>query len=166
MSGVYQLEILETVEELKELLVQQKTASNHERVQLLYLLKTGQSRTISDAASILGRNRVTLHKWLGKYVRGGIEALLEQKHSPGRPRVIPEWATLALAKRLNEPEGFNSYQEIVDWLNEKLGVASCYKTIHKLVHYRLASQPKVPRTQSIGQSESQVKAFKKTSPKT
>lgn len=64
MSGVYQLEILETVEELKELLVQQKTASHHERVQLLYLLKTGQSPTISHGASILGRNRVTVHKWI------------------------------------------------------------------------------------------------------
>lgn len=166
MSRVYQLEIKETVEELKELLVQQKTASNHERVQLLYLLKTGQSLTISDAASILGRNRVTLHKWMRQYVSGGIEELLEQKHSTGRPRVIPEWAEKALVKRLNEPEGFNSYQEIVDWLSQKLGVPSCYKTVHKLVHYRLASQPKVPRTQSIKQSEAQVKAFKKTSRQT
>lgn len=110
MSGVYQLEILETEEELKELLVQQKTASQHERVQLLYLLKTGQSPTISHAASILGRNRVTLHKWIRRYESGGMEELLEKKPLPGRPRVIPEWAEKALSKRLNEPEGFNSYQ--------------------------------------------------------
>ncbi|MBH8554636.1 IS630 family transposase, partial [Nostocaceae cyanobacterium CENA357] len=41
MSGVYKLEIKETQEELKELLAIQKTATGKERVQLLYLLKTG-----------------------------------------------------------------------------------------------------------------------------
>jgi hypothetical protein len=48
MSGVYQLEIKETPEELKKLLAIQKTASSKERVQLLYLLKTGQGQTISQ----------------------------------------------------------------------------------------------------------------------
>ena len=125
MSGVYQLEILETVEELKELLVQQKTASNHHTLQVLYLLKTGHSPTISHAASILGRNRVRLDKWIRHYVNGAIEELLEQKRSTRRPTVIPEWAEKALVKRLNEPEGFNTYQEIVAWLSQKLGVSSC-----------------------------------------
>ncbi len=60
MSGVYQLEIKETPEELKELLASQKTATAKERVQLLYLLKTGHGQTISQTAEILGRNRVTL----------------------------------------------------------------------------------------------------------
>ena len=62
MSGISKLEIKETVEELRELLAIQKTASNKERVQLLYLLKTGHGQTISHTAQILGRNRVTLHK--------------------------------------------------------------------------------------------------------
>lgn len=166
MSGVYQLEILETVEELKELLVQQKTASNHERVQLLYLLKTGQSPTISQAAAILGRNRVTLHKWIRQYLSGGIEGLLQKKSASGRPRALPEWVEKALAKRLQEPQGFNGYQEIVEWLEQNLGVSACYKTVHKLVHYRLSSSPKVPRPLSVEQSKPSVEAFKKTLHKT
>jgi hypothetical protein len=64
MSGVYQLEIKETAVELKELLAIQKTAMAKERVQLLYLLKTGHGQTISQTAEIIGRNRVTLHKWI------------------------------------------------------------------------------------------------------
>jgi transposase len=162
MSGVYQLEIKETVEELKELLAIQKTASCKERVQLLYLLKTGHGQTISQTAEMIGRNRVTLHKWIRQYKTGGIEGLLKQKSSPGRPRVIPTWAETALSKKLQEPQGFNGYQEIVSWLEQNLGVNSCYKTVHKLVYYRLESFPKVPRPKSVEQSQAQVEAFKKT----
>jgi hypothetical protein len=46
MAGVYKLEISETEEELKSLLRTQKTASGKERVQLLYLLKSGQAKTV------------------------------------------------------------------------------------------------------------------------
>lgn len=162
MSGVYHLEIKETQEELKELLAIQKTATGKERVQLLYLLKTGHAQTISQSAEIIGRNRVTLHKWIRQYKAGGIEGLLKPKSSPGRPRSIPKWAEKALDKRLPEPLGFNGYQEIVEWLEQNLGVNTCYKTVHKLVYYRLKSYPKVPRSKSVEQSEAQVEAFKKT----
>lgn len=162
MSGVYQLEIKETVAELKELLAIQKTAAGFERVQLLYLLKTGHGQTISQTAEMIGRNRVTLHKWIRQYKVGGIEELLKQKSSPGRPRTIPTWASKALSKRLQEPLGFNGYQEIVEWLEQNLGVISCYKTVHKLVYYHLESCPKVPRPKSVEQSQAKVEAFKKT----
>lgn len=162
MSGVYQLEIKETVAELKELLATQKTAIAKERVQLLYLLKTRHSQTISQAAEMIGRNRVTVHKWIRQYRTGGIEGLLKRKSSPGRPRTIPNWAEKALDKRLQEPVGFNGYQEIVEWLEQKLGVDSCYKTVHKLVYYCLESSPKVPRPKSVEQSQPQVEVFKKT----
>ncbi|MEH2327790.1 helix-turn-helix domain-containing protein [Nostoc sp.] len=111
---------------------------------------------------LIGRNRVTLHKWIRQYKAGGIEGLLQQKSSPGRPRTIPTWAEKALSKRLHEPQGFNGYQEIVEWLEQNLGVNSCYKTIHKLVYYRLESCPKVPRPKSSEQSQAKVEALKKT----
>lgn len=63
MPGVYQLEIKETLDELRKLLRVQKTASDKERIQLLYLLKSEQAQTITIAASLLGRHRVTVQKW-------------------------------------------------------------------------------------------------------
>ena len=80
-----------------------------------------------------------------------------QKSSPGRPRSIPTWAETALAKRLKEQVGFNGYQEIVEWLEQNLGVSTCYKTVHKLVYYRLESFPKVPRTKSVEQTDPRSK---------
>lgn len=46
MAGVYKLEIVESEEELKQLLRQQKTVSSKQRVQLLYLLKSKQAKTV------------------------------------------------------------------------------------------------------------------------
>ena len=54
MAGVYKLEISESEEELKEMLRKQKTASDKERVQVLYLLKSKQAETIQNAAQLVG----------------------------------------------------------------------------------------------------------------
>lgn len=51
MAGVYKLDIQESENDLKQLLRQQKTASGKERIQLLYLLKTGQAKTVQAAAT-------------------------------------------------------------------------------------------------------------------
>lgn len=55
MPGVYKLDIAESEAELKQLLRNQKTATDKERIQVLYLLKTHQAKTVQDAASLLGR---------------------------------------------------------------------------------------------------------------
>jgi hypothetical protein len=59
MAGVYKITISESEAELKKLLITQKIGLNKERIQLLYLLKTEQVTTVTAAAKIIGRNRVT-----------------------------------------------------------------------------------------------------------
>jgi transposase len=162
MAGVYKIDIHESEDDLKQMLRQQKTASDKERMQLLYLLKSGQVETVQDAAPILGRNRVTLQKWLHRYRTGGLGGLLEKKARSGRPRAIPAWAEAALQKRLQEGQGFDGYQAICDWLETQLGIEIAYKTVHQLVHYRLQSSPKVPRPVSVEQSSEAINAYKKT----
>lgn len=163
MSGVCRIEIKESAEEIKQILRVQKVAIIKEKVQLLYWLKTGYTPTVTVAAKLLGRNRSTVQEWLKKYRSQGIKSLLEQKHSSGRPRAIPQWAEKALHESLEKQEGFNDYQEIVDWLRNNLGINAKYKTVYKLVHYKLKSSPKVPRPQSVEQSKQQVEEFKKNS---
>lgn len=162
MAGVYKLEIQESEDEIKQLLRTQKTASGKERIHLLYLLKSKQAQTVQEAASILGRHRATVQEWLKQYREGGIEALLKSRPRSGRPRAIPAWAVWALEKRLEEPQGFDGYQAICDWLESQLGIVAEYKTVHQLVHYRLQASPKVPRPVSAKQSSAQLEAYKKT----
>lgn len=162
MAGVYKIEIAESEEDLKKRLGQQKTASRKERVQLLYLLKSQQAKTVQEAAKILGRHRVTVQEWMRRYRESGLEGLLIGRVSTGRPRAIPGWAEKALDKRLQESQGFNSYGEICQWLEEKLGITANYKTVHQLVYYRLKASPKVSRPKSVKQEEEKLEAFKKT----
>jgi predicted transcriptional regulator len=65
MAGVYKLDIVESEAELKKLLRQEKTGSRKERIQVLYLLKTKKAKTVTEAAEMIGRNRVTVQDWLG-----------------------------------------------------------------------------------------------------
>ena len=161
MVGVYKLDIAESVEDLKQMLRNQKSASDKERIQLLYLLKSEQAKTVQAAAELLGRHRVTVQEWLRLYREGGLSKLLSHKPRPGRRRSIPQWAEDALQKRLQQLEGFNSYTEICQWLDSELGIVSPYKTVHQLVHYRLKAAPKVARPVSAQQSLEQVETYKK-----
>jgi transposase len=162
MAGLYKLDITETPAELKHLLTTQKSVSDRERVQLLYLLKTEQAPTVQAAAALLGRHRVTLQDWLRLYRQGGLEAMLEHKPRTGRRQSIPQWAQDALNKRLHQPDGFNSYGEICQWLETQLGITAPYKTVHQLVHYRLKASPKVARPMSHQTTDAKLEAYKKT----
>lgn len=163
MAGVYRLEISESSEELKHLLRQQKSASDKERIQFLYLLKSEQASTMTQAASLLGRNRVTVQKWARRYRDGGIALLLSHRPRRGGVSKIPAWAQAALNDRLQQEDGFEGYGAICQWLEEQLGIVAPYKTVHKLVHYRLKASPKVVRPQSDKQDEARLEAYKKTS---
>jgi transposase len=162
MAGVYKLDITETEADLKQRLRHAKTASDKERLQLLYLLKSGQATTIQSAATLLGRHRVTVQDWLRLYRCGGLAALLTHTPRTGRRQSIPLWAQAALNKRLQQSEGFNSYGEICQWLETQLGITAPYKTVHQLVHYRLKATPKVARPVSAVNTDARVETDKKT----
>lgn len=162
MTGVYRLEIKESLDELKRLLRVQTTGADKERVQWLYLLKSEQAKTMEQVAQMLGRHRVTVQKWAKKYREGGLEELLNQKPRTGRPTQLPHWAEKALEKRLQQEDGFNTYHEIGEWLEENLGITATYKTVHHWVHYRLKAAPKVVRPQSSKQDKERLETYKKT----
>ena len=82
MSGVVKIDITEDSATLKTLLTQQKTATGKERVQALYLLKAQQVETVQHLAAVLGRNRVTVQRWLSQYRSGGLKKLLRVLPKP------------------------------------------------------------------------------------
>jgi transposase len=128
MSGVCKINIVESAQTLKTLLAQQKTAIGKERVQALYLLKTRQIETVQDLAVCLGRDRVTVQRWLRQYRQGGLQEMLVVGKSKGRPKAIPDWAIKRLQQELSDPEGFESYKEVQIWLEAVLGIEANYHT--------------------------------------
>ena len=161
MVGVTSIEVKESLDELTQQLCQVKTSSAKERLQVLYWLKQDNAPSISAIAKAVGKHRNTLQTWLSMYREGGVEAMLEIKKSPGGVRVIPQWAEEALAKRLQQSNGFQSYGAVQQWLAETLGIEAEYHAVYQMTRYRLKAKLKVARPQNYLQDSEQRETFKK-----
>ena len=162
MVGVTSIEVKESLDELAAQLRQAKTPVAKERLQVLYWLKQDKAPSISALAKAIGKHRNTLQTWLALYREGGVAAMLEVKTAPGGVRVIPQWVEEALAKRLREAEGFQSYGAVQQWLAETLGVEAAYHAVYQMTRYRLNAKLKVARPQNCKQDHVQREALKQT----
>ena len=79
MVCVVKLDILESVEELQEILSQQTDSKLKQKVQALYLLKIGAANTIEQISKLLGCHRTTVSRWFTRYRKLGMEGLLNKK---------------------------------------------------------------------------------------
>lgn len=163
MTSVFDVEIIESVEELKALLRDQTCARFRERVRALYLRQTGRVKNRRELAALLGCNESTVYRWFRTYQTQGMSGLLQMKTSPGKPSKLRPEVLEQLQKRLKERQGFRTYGEIQQWLAQECGCNAAYATVHGIVRYKLQSKLKVPRPVSI-EADPQVQAtFKKNS---
>ncbi|NJO94030.1 MAG: helix-turn-helix domain-containing protein [Hydrococcus sp. RM1_1_31] len=163
MSRLVKIQIVESAETLKKLLLQEKKADAKEKIQALYLLKTATVETVQYLATVLGRHRTTVQRWLAQYRAGGLENLLATKPSQGRKPVIPQQIRERLRQELVNPEGFESYTEVKMWLETMQGVSASYKVVHDTVRYQMKAKLKVPRPTSSKQEPGEIDNFKKNS---
>lgn len=161
MGNHFRVEIGESHEELQHRLRHAVTATTKERLQMLDWIKIGAIATRKELSQRLGRNESTVYRWLKRYQRGGIDALLEVKTPPGKSGLIPAPVMKQLLERLSQPQGFKSYGQIQTWLNQDCQVVIAYKTVHKIVRYKLKAKLKVPRPHSAKASPEVQEAFKK-----
>lgn len=162
MAGRMKLEIAESVEYLEKSMKQARSASQKERLQMLWWVKSGQVSEHQDLATRLGRNPSTITRWLQRYRRDGLRALLEVKVPPGAVPKIKGEIRAALEARLESPEGFGSYGEIVEWLEQTFDLKLPYGTVYRFVREDLKAGLKVPRPVSVHQHPEAVDTFKKT----
>src|SRR5512144_1827178 len=162
MSRPLTIFIIETADELKQLMHAQQKAKLKERIQALYLLKHERAKTLQDLADFLGRSRSTIESWLTLYRKKGLLGLLAWNYHGGQPPAIPEPVLTELRQRLSQPQGFKSYGEIQQWLQEQYGLEIHYKTVHQTVHYKLKAKLKVARPSHIKRDDMAVVEFKKT----
>lgn len=161
MGNSFRVEVNESCQELRHRLRHAVTASTKERLQMLYWLKKNAIATRKELSEKLGRDQSTVYRWLKRYEKGGIEALLEVQTPPGKLSLIPPEIMNQLQERLKEPQGFKSYRQIQDWLNQEYQVVIAYKTVHKIVRYKLNAKLKVPRPQSASSKPEVQETFKK-----
>lgn len=144
MPVVPKIDIVESVEDLKELMKQQKSSLAYAKVQSLYFLKMGEVETVRHLAVLMGRGERTIHRWLSKFLqkKGGIERLLSEGNPPGRPKKISVEEVALLQNELKDPVGFTSYKEIYFWLSVVREISVSYTTVYRLVRQELGSSIK------------------------
>jgi hypothetical protein len=147
--------IQETLTELTEHLRIERSVRRRTRLQVLYLLQSGQAQTRQEVAKLVAVQRHTIGRWLMVYARAGLKAMLMLQTHSNRAPALPAPVRQALARQLQDPHGFGSYGEVQQWVWQQHGVRVKYKTLHRLIRYQLKAKLKVPRASHV----------KKTSPR-
>jgi transposase len=137
MVGISKIKIKESVEKLKKLLSEQKSLEKFRKIQILYLLKSQEAKTIKQAAIIVGKHRITVQKWLYNYQKGGLKELLTEKPKLGRNSSIPNSILIILAEKLQKSSDFTTYKEIQNWLEKTYNLKVSYNAVYYLVHDKL-----------------------------
>jgi transposase len=119
MARLLKITIEESAEFLEKQLKNTRTASQKERIQVLWWLKTGQVQEHQELAHRLGRDKSTITRWLQKYRRGGLSELLLVKKAPGQVPHMTLEVLAGLKERLEKGAAFKSYGEIVEWLKKE-----------------------------------------------
>jgi transposase len=159
MSGRPNIEITESLEQLTELMKSQKKVLNHSKIHALYLIKSKQVETVREIAKILSKGETTIHRWFGFYREGGIDLLLLEKKSPGRPKILSVEEVARIQQELRDPEGFKSYKEITFWLNIIQGITCSYQTVYKTVTEELNAKLKVARPRNKNQEPGAIEEY-------
>jgi transposase len=137
--------IPEDVDSLKQRLRHAHHGRKKPRLQLLYLLVSGQAQTRQDVAQLLGVHRHTISHWLALYKTGGLEALLAVYVPAGKPVSLPQDVLDALEQALRQPRGFASYEALRQWVQQTQHREVNYHTLYTIVRTRFKTKLKVPR---------------------
>lgn len=164
MVGVLKIEVVESVDNLREKLQKVSDPVQRSKIQILWWLKTNKVKSVAELSAWSGYHRTSISRWLSCYRREGLSGMLVIKRSSGRPSVMPEEVKDKLVSKLNTEEGFSSYKEIQAWLAKECDLNLAYKTVHKIVRYDLKAKLKRPRPVSVKQEKGAVETFKKTLP--
>jgi transposase len=115
------------------------------RLQMLYLLASGQAHTRQDVAQLLGVHRNTIGHWLARYEAGGLAALLEVYVPAGKPVSLPPDVLAGLEQALRQPAGFASSEALRQWVKPRDQLDVNDHTLYTIVRTRFSAKLKVPR---------------------
>ena len=137
--------ITEDPETLKRQLQRQHDGHIKPRLQMLYLLASGQAQTRQQLAALLGVHRNTIGRWLTLYEAAGVDALLQRYVPAGKPLSIPPAVLAAIEHALRQGGGFASYQALGQWGKQTHQLELNYHTLSTIVRTRFKAKLKVPR---------------------
>jgi transposase len=156
--------IRETEENLLELEKKHRSTHLSHRLRMLRLLKSGTSKSIQQAADVVGYSWRQCQRWITTYRKEGLSALLiDRTHERGNheERVTPEaWASLEEAMQRGE---IDTYERARKFLTEHGIHYKDQSSIFRLFE-RHQVKAKTGRYRHKRADPEEQEAFKKTSP--
>jgi transposase len=137
--------ITEPAGTLKQRLQREHDGRKKPRLQMLYLLASGQAQSRREVAQLLGMHRNTIGHWLASYEAGGLETLLAVYVPAGKPCSLPPDVLAAMEQALRQPAGFASYAALRQWVRQTYQLEVNYHTLYTIVRTRFKAKLKVPR---------------------
>jgi hypothetical protein len=135
----------EQVDDLQQRLQREHDGQKKPRLQMLYLLASGQARDRQEVASLLGVHRHTIGRWLALSVAKGLDALLATYVPAGKPVSLAPAVLASLEQALRRPEGFASDEALRQWVAQTHHVHVKDTTLDTIVRTRFRTKLKVPR---------------------
>ena len=136
---------MDHADDLRHRLQREHNGHKEPRLQMLYLLASGQARTRQDVAPLLGVHRNTIGRWLAIYASGGLDALLATYVPAGKPLSLAPAVLASLEQALRCPAGLASYEALRRWVRQTHGVEVKDKALYRIVRTRFRAKLKVPR---------------------
>ena len=159
------VEAHESLEELKKWVRQQSSARVRIRAQAVVLARQGKSAP--QIAAGLGAARRAVQAWVGRYNRGGVEALQEGRHTGKPPRLPPEQEHKLKARldagalptdEVCSLRALDVKRILEKEFNLMYSLKGTYQLLHRLGYSYLAPRPRHPKAAD----EPTREAFKKT----
>lgn len=162
MASKIKLLVTEDLQELKRL-YHQHPYYLHNRVQMLYLIKSGVTDSTKELSYRLLVVTRVIQRWKNAYLSGGIEQLL--KYEKGKHKsngIITPDVSAAIKKELSSPiSGFTSYIGLQEWVQENHLPNVSYRVIHHHATVKLGASLKVARKSHIKKDVAAIENFKK-----
>ena len=163
MGKKAELEIKETVEELKQIYRKTKNIKSKQRIKCLLLIKTGEFSTRQSIADYLHVHIRTMERWINKYKSKGLEYMIIDKAKKKGSKIITPQIHEGLAKRVNDPHNpFLGYWDAQNWVKATYGIDVKYHRIREYLIQHFKTKIKSPRKTHIKKDKGAEKAFLKT----
>lgn len=163
MGKKAEIQISESVEDLKKLLRKQKTLKGEKRVKCLLELKTDRFETRQHLADYLGVHIRTLERWLNSYRSAGVHEMLLDRPKNKRSKIITPAMHSSLERKVNDSlNPFLGYWDAQNWIRQEFGIEIKYQRIREYLIQHFRTKLKTPRKSHYKKDEEAEKAFLKT----
>ena len=162
MAHVLQIEVKESIQELRSALKQSSSRIRPRIQMLLEIKKSSFALTKLELAEKVGVNHNSITSWRRIYRLGGFD-LLSKHNQGGKRKIVIDPAThKAIEKRItSSTDGFRSYKELQEWVSTNYISGVKYITILKYVQDKFGAKLKSTRKSHIKKDIEALEAFKK-----